>query len=48
MEGVETIVVGEGYVGVVVQKESKHVVAFLRYGVVQRGIAFGVLQRNFK
>lgn len=46
MQGVETVVVGQGYVGVVVQEQRQHVVSFLRYGVVKWCITFQILKQN--
>lgn len=46
VEGVETVVVGEGDVGTVVQEECQHIVAFFRNGIVKRSVALEVLQKN--
>lgn len=44
MEGVESIVVGDHDVSVAFQKEGEHVVTLLRDGVVERGVALGILK----
>jgi hypothetical protein len=46
MERVEAVVVGQHDVCVVVQKQRQHVVALLRYGVVQWRVAFRILQQQ--
>jgi hypothetical protein len=48
VERVEPVVVGDHDVGAVVEEEGQHVVALLRDGVVQRGVALRVLGANFK
>lgn len=43
MEGVESVVVREGNVGIVVDEEREHIVPLLGDGVVERGISLGIL-----
>jgi hypothetical protein len=45
MQGIEAVVIGDHDVGVVLQQQRQHVVALLGDGVVQRSVAFRVLQR---
>ena len=46
VKGVESVVVGERDVGIVVDEERQHVVPLLGYGVVERGVSFRVLQQT--
>ena len=48
VEGVESVVVGDHDVGVLVEEEGEHVVALLRDGVVQRGVALRILNEGEK
>ena len=44
VQRVESVVVGDHDVGAAVQEEGEHVVALLADGVVQGGVALGVLE----
>lgn len=46
VEGVEAVVVGQHDICVVLQKQRQHVVALLRYGVVQWRVTFGILKQQ--
>ncbi len=46
MEGVESVVVGDHDVCAALQQQSQHVVPFLGDGVVQRGVALGILPKR--
>ena len=46
VQGVESVVVGQRYVGVVIQQQSQHVIALLGDGVVQRGVSLRILERS--
>ena len=48
VEGVESVVVGDHDVGVLVEEQGEHVVALLRDGVVQRGVALRILNGRKK
>lgn len=43
MQGIESVIVGERDVGIVVDEKRQHVVPLLGNGVVQRSISFRVL-----
>ena len=46
VECVESVVVGDHDVGVLVEEEGEHVVALLRDGVVQRSVALRILNNK--
>ena len=46
MEGIESVVVGQRYVGVVLDEQCQHVIAFFRNCVVQRRVTLGILQSS--
>ena len=46
VEGVETVVVGDHDVGVLLEQQREHVVPLLRDRVVERRVALRILQRK--
>ena len=46
VEGIESIVVGQRYVGVVLDEKCQHIVAFFGNGIVQRRVTLGILQSS--
>ena len=48
MEGVESVVIGYGDVGLTFDQQHDDVVTFLGDGIMERGVPFRVLQVRFK
>lgn len=44
MQGVESIVISQRNVSAVVQKQRQHIIALLRYGIMQRSVTFQILE----
>lgn len=44
VEGIESVVVGDVHVGIVLEEQREDVIPLLADGIVEGGVAFGVLE----